>query len=122
MTRERKKTQKTEDELLRAKAIGERIARARREKDGMTQRELSLSFTPPLTERSIAEWESGRVIPYKHMRDLGRLLGRPASWFLYGEEGNNGHSERSEMDEFRSLLEEHSRQLAEIITLLKKRK
>ena len=75
-----KETQSTE----RGREIGQRIALARREADGMTQRELADLIG--VTERSVAAYEAGDVIPYRFMRQLESLLNRPASWFLYGEQ------------------------------------
>lgn len=109
---------KSEDEALRAKAIGERIAQARREKDGMTQRALSIKLD--ITERSIADWESGRTIPYKHMRRLEELLGRPASWFLYGENGASPPT--ATIEDIMRRLEDLESNQKEILALLKKRK
>lgn len=68
----------------RAKEIGARIALARREADGMTQRELADLIG--VTERSVAAYEAGDVIPYRFMRQLQSLLNRPVQWILYGEE------------------------------------
>lgn len=70
---------------LNAVEIGRRIAQARKELDGMVQRELA--DLVGVTERSVAEWEIGGVIPYRHMRRLESVLGKPASWILYGDEG-----------------------------------
>lgn len=74
---------KTPQETARAEEIGARIALARREADGMTQRELADLLG--VTERSVAAYEAGEVIPYRFMRQLEQLLNRPANWILYGE-------------------------------------
>lgn len=70
----------------RAKEIGGRIALARKEADGMTQRELADLLG--VTERSVAAYEAGEVIPYRFMRQLEQLINRPANWILYGEQQN----------------------------------
>ena len=70
---------------LVAKEVGQRIAQSRKELVGMTQRELG--DLVGVTERSIAAWELGEVIPYRHMRRLEEVLSRPAAWILYGDEG-----------------------------------
>ena len=72
-------------QTLVAKEVGRRIAQARKEQDGMTQRELGDLVS--VTERSVAEWEAGGVIPYRHMRRLEEVLQRPAAWLLYGDTG-----------------------------------
>jgi transcriptional regulator with XRE-family HTH domain len=68
---------------LAAKEIGARIALARKEA-GFTQEELAV--TSSFSQRSLSNYESGVSIPYKHLRELSRLLQRPTEWFLYGEE------------------------------------
>lgn len=50
----------------------------------MTQRELGELIG--VTERSVAAYESGDVIPYRFLRDLERVLGVEAAWLLHGED------------------------------------
>lgn len=69
---------------LRAREIGKRIQQARKEAGGMTQRELADLLG--VTERSVAAYEAGDVVPYRYLRQLESALGRPAAWFLYGDE------------------------------------
>lgn len=66
---------------LEAEAIGERIAQARLEA-GMTQEELAELAT--FSKRSLQDYETGVTIPYRHMREISALLGRPVEWFLHG--------------------------------------
>lgn len=68
----------------RAKEIGSRIVQGRQEAGGMTQPELGELCG--VTVRSIQAWESGEVIPFRHLRKLESALGKPAAWFLHGEE------------------------------------
>lgn len=68
---------------LEAKAIGARIARARDEA-GLTQEQLCDLAT--FSKRSLSDYENGVTIPYKHMREISRLLERPVEWFLHGEQ------------------------------------
>ena len=63
--------------------VGKRISQARKEAGGMTQRELADLLG--VTERSVASYELGEVIPYRFMRDLEHYLERPAGWFMHGE-------------------------------------
>lgn len=97
-----------ERDEARAKEIGQRLALARREADGMTQRELADLIG--VTERSVAAYEAGDVIPYRFMRQLESLLNRPASWILYGEEQgaeSKGQARIEErLDEILALLRE----------------
>ncbi len=64
-------------------AIGRRIALARHER-GLTQDELAALAS--FSKRALQEYEGGVRIPYKHMDELHRLLGKPTEWFLYGDQ------------------------------------
>lgn len=65
-----------------AREIGARIEQARKEK-GLTQEELAEMAS--FSKRSLQDYERGETIPYRHFRELGRLLERPTEWFLYGD-------------------------------------
>lgn len=100
-----------------AQEIGARIQQARNEK-GITQEELAEMAS--FSKRSLQEYEAGRTIPYRQLRELGRLLERPTEWFLYGDDaGTNGPAAarleevlgavealREEVREVRGLVEE----------------
>jgi transcriptional regulator with XRE-family HTH domain len=64
-----------------AAQVGRRIKLARSER-GFTQDELAALAS--FSKRSLQDYERGVTIPYRHLRELGELLGRPVSWFLYG--------------------------------------
>ncbi len=66
-----------------AKEIGQRIAEARTVA-GITQE--TLAEMASFSKRSLQDYEAGVTIPYKHMREISRLLGREVEWFLHGEE------------------------------------
>lgn len=85
--------------------VGRRIAQARREADGtgMTQRELADLLG--VSERSVAAYESGDVIPYRFMRDLEHYLGKPAAWLLHGTESRGDILEEI-LSELRALRTE----------------
>lgn len=70
-------------EQFAAAEIGERIAQARKVR-GLTQEDLAAMAS--FSKRSLQDYESGKTIPYRHMRELGRLLGRAPEFFLYGED------------------------------------
>ena len=90
-----------------ARAIGERIAKARNEA-GLTQEEMAelASFS----KRSLQDYEAGVTIPYRHMREIGAILNRQVPWFLHGDEVEvEGLSERvdhlqGQLDEVLGLL------------------
>lgn len=65
-----------------ARDIGERIALARNQA-GMTQDELAALAS--FSKRSLQDYEGGVTIPYKHLREIGRLLRREPDWFLHGD-------------------------------------
>lgn len=100
----------------RAREIGERIALARKEADGMTQRELADLIG--VTERSVAAYEAGDVIPYRFMRQLEQLLNRPASWLLYGEHGQTSDEAIAKLQR---QQDEMSKQLAELLELMRQK-
>ena len=87
--------------------IGKRIAEARKEAGGMTQEELGELVG--VSVRSIAAWELGDVIPYRHLKELEKATGASAAWLLHGTESTD----------VRDLqLEEISRKLDEILRRL----
>lgn len=53
----------------------------------MTQRELGELIG--VTERSIAAYEVGDVIPYRFLKELERVLGVQAAWLLHGEDATD---------------------------------
>ena len=64
-----------------AGAIGERIARARKE-SGLTQEDLAARVG--VTPRSIQGYEAGKVVPYRHLPRLAEVTNRDVVWFLEG--------------------------------------
>lgn len=96
-----------------AQEIGARIQQARKEK-GLTQEELAEMAS--FSKRSLQDYETGQTIPYRQLQELGRLLGRPTEWFLYGERDPSGadleqvlgavEALRAEVSEIRGIVEE----------------
>lgn len=70
-----------------AKEIGDRIRLARKER-GLTQEDLAAMAS--FSKRSLQDYENGVTIPYRHFRQLGRLLNRKEEWFLYGVDQADG--------------------------------
>ena len=85
--------------------IGARIAAARRAA-GLTQHELAqrLGVTP----RSIQNYESGAIVPYKHLRRIEALAHRRVGWILSGD-GDEGIS--ATIRELETSIEGHYTQL-----------
>jgi transcriptional regulator with XRE-family HTH domain len=82
-----------------AEEIGARIAQARNER-GLTQDELS-DLAAGFSKRSLQDYEAGKTIPYKHLRELSQLLKKPTEWFLYGDVEAKQESEARLIDEQR---------------------
>jgi transcriptional regulator with XRE-family HTH domain len=70
--------------------IGARIKLARSER-GWTQDDLAALGS--FSKRSLQDYERGVTIPYRQLRELGELLGRPVIWFLYGDQ-SDGDADR----------------------------
>jgi transcriptional regulator with XRE-family HTH domain len=97
-----------------AKAIGSRIAQARKEA-GLTQEQLA--ELAPFSLRSLQDYEQGTTVPYRQMRDISKLLGKPVEWFLHGDEEEpfDAATLRDHIDRRFDALEER---LAEVVRLL----
>ena len=92
---------RSDEENQYAQEIGKRVALARHEADAMTQRELADLLG--VTERSVAAYESGEVIPYRYVRDLERFLNKPAGWFLHGDDVEQDRQYDVLLEEIRQL-------------------
>ena len=91
-----------------ARAIGERIAKARNEA-GLTQE--AMAELASFSKRSLQDYEAGVTIPYKHMREIASLLKRGVPWFLHGEE--------PEIEDLSERVDRLQAQLDEILGLLR---
>ncbi len=87
--------------------IGKRIAEARKEAGGMTQEELGELVG--VSVRSIAAWELGDVIPYRHLKELEKATGTDPAWLLHGAEATDVRDRQ---------LEEINRKLDEVLRRL----
>lgn len=89
--------------------IGARIAEARRQV-GLTQRELADRLG--VTTRSVQNYESGAVVPYRHLRRIETLAHKRLGWILAGDGSGSELAptiERLErnMERHLVLLQEH---------------
>lgn len=75
-----------------SKGVGARIARARREA-GYTQAELAQQLG--ITTRSIQNYESGAIIPYRHLARIELLTQKRRGWLL--DEDDTGAGAFSEV-------------------------
>jgi transcriptional regulator with XRE-family HTH domain len=108
---------KGEGKEQRATEIGRRIAMARREADGMTQRELADLLG--VTERSVASYEAGDVVPYRFMRELEAAFGTPTAWILYGDDATPAET-RAIIADVDSMKEKVDRILELVETLVRR--
>jgi transcriptional regulator with XRE-family HTH domain len=85
---------------------GTRVAAARKEAR-LSQRKLAAQLGVSL--RTVQNYEAGRFVPYRHLDDLGRILGRSPFWLLHGGEREDGDRllarSRRQRDELRTNLE-----------------
>jgi transcriptional regulator with XRE-family HTH domain len=88
-----------------ADAIGARIRQARNER-GLTQDELAAMAS--FSKRSLQDYEAGTTIPYRHLRELGRLMNKPEEWFLYGDQTVGGVGEQRLREIIREELAAHN--------------
>lgn len=104
--------------------IGARIAEARRQA-GLTQRELAerLGVTP----RSIQNYESGAVVPYKHLRRIETLAHKRVGWILAGDGSESPLAETIDrlegaMERHLTVLQEHLETLRREVTRLREQR
>ncbi len=57
------------------------------------------------SKRSLQDYETGVTTPYRQLREIGKLLGRPVEWFLYGDDYAGSEPNRARVvDELRDLV------------------
>lgn len=96
--------------------VGGRIAQARKQR-GLTQRQLAEGLG--VTVRSVQSYESGAVLPYRHLARLGALLHRSPAWFLHGR--TSGVEERDALVALRREFHDRFRTLDEQLGQLNER-
>ena len=62
--------------------VGQRLIAARKEM-GMKQAEVAELIH--VSERTMHAYESDEVVPFRKLKELSELLGRPMSWILHGD-------------------------------------
>lgn len=94
--------------------VGARIALARREA-GLTQSELAELLG--ITTRSVQNYESGAIIPYRHLRRIESLTQRRHGWLL-SDDTSSGALEDS-VAELLDAMEQHTARLRERLDALR---
>jgi len=64
--------------------------------------------------RSVQAYESGRRVPYRHVHRLAEIFERPASWFLHGDNGEDGAAPEPD-DEVMRRLDAQAKALARLV-------
>lgn len=95
------------------RAIGERIAFARKQANGMTQ--VDLADALGLSLRSVQDYEAGKTIPWKTMRQIAGVTGVEMEWLIRGDRDEPRAAEPmqdtlerlvGEIAELRAMIEE----------------
>lgn len=100
---------------LELKEIGQRITLARK-KAGLTQDDLAAMAS--FSKRSLSDYERGVTEPYRHIREIARLLHRPPEWFLYGESEEDGEV-AARLDRIEQVQGETAELLRELVSRLR---
>lgn len=87
------------------KQIGERLTDARHQA-GMTQEELG--DLVGVSTRSIAAYEAGDIVPWRHMKKLAEYLGQPVAYLIHGEAADTAYDMQLEriLEELKMLRKE----------------
>jgi transcriptional regulator with XRE-family HTH domain len=104
--------------------IGSRIAAARRQA-GLTQRELAERLG--ITVRSVQNYESGAVVPYKHMGRIESIGSKRPGWLLAADDESEDllptiEALRQAMEQHHALLREHVEMLRRQTELLREQR
>jgi transcriptional regulator with XRE-family HTH domain len=94
--------------------IGAKIARARKE-HGLTQEDFAKLLG--VTVRSLQNYESGAVVPYRHFRQMELVTNKRSGWFLHNEQAD-GTAAVHAMAELREQMSDHFAQLEERLRML----
>jgi len=96
--------------------MGETSSRIRegRKAAGLTQKELAAALR--LSVRSVQNYESGAIVPYRHLRAIESILGKPHGWLLDGD----GYASSASVEELHHAVKVHSAMLREQLELLER--
>jgi transcriptional regulator with XRE-family HTH domain len=94
--------------------VGARITRARKE-SGLTQAELAAMLG--ITTRSVQNYESGAIVPWRHLSHIETITRRRSGWLLRGD-GGPGEVEGT-IGALLAVMEQHHVVLREHLRILK---
>jgi transcriptional regulator with XRE-family HTH domain len=95
--------------------VGARITRARKE-SGLTQAQLAATLG--ITTRSVQNYESGAIVPWRHLSHIETITRRRNGWLLRGDP-SPGDLESTigallaAMEQHHAVLRQHLRTLAQ---------
>jgi transcriptional regulator with XRE-family HTH domain len=62
--------------------VGQRLVAARKE---MGMKQVEVAELIHVSERTMHAYESDEVVPFRKLRELSEVLGRPMAWILHGD-------------------------------------
>lgn len=95
--------------------LGERIRQARRER-GLTQAQLAEQLG--ITARSVQNYESGAIVPWRHISRIELLTRKRAGWLLRGDESEG--SLRTAVSELLQTMEQQQAALQDQLVALQR--
>ena len=95
--------------------IGVRIAQARRVA-GLTQRELAERLG--VTVRSIQNYESGAIVPYRHLARIESVGNKRPGWLLAGE--GTGDEPQPTLQALHHAMQQHQALLEDHLQMLRR--
>ena len=102
------------DDRETRRRIGAKIAQARKE-HGLTQEDFAKQLG--VTVRSLQNYESGAVVPYRHFRQMELVTNKRSGWFLHTDQAD-GTAAVHAMSELREQMSSHFAQLEESLRVL----
>ena len=90
------------DESLQT--VGQRLVAARKE---MGMKQVEVAELIHVSERTMHAYESDEVVPFRKLKELSELLGRPMSWILHGDKAEQTPGDLGpQLSEILGVLEE----------------
>jgi transcriptional regulator with XRE-family HTH domain len=92
---------------------GVRIREARKEV-GLTQKALASALG--VSVRSVQNYESGTIVPYRHLREIEAILRKPHGWLLDGD----AYALTASVEDLQQAVQQHSQLLRDQLELLER--
>jgi len=89
---------------LETDTVGQRLIAARKE---MGMKQVEVAELIHVSERTMHAYESDEVVPFRKLKELSELLGRPMSWILHGDKAEQTPGDLGpQLNEILGVLEE----------------